>query len=410
MYFPLSVSIPEPCHEDWNAMTPVEFNQRHCRACDRVLTDFSNMTDVRIGSHLRRHEDKLCGRFRAGQLDRRLATGGPRRFSGLRAAAASAGLLLSLPAAGQEAEPHLQEQLETSAFRAGHVTQTIVDPASNDKDEPITRTAAVNVTGRIVDDTGEGLIGVQILIKNTTTGTATDTEGFFSLLVSGTEDVTLFVSYTGYVTKTINLTVEDLKGADTYGEGNMESNLVLELGIMEQDEHIMGLIVRRSLAHRAFVAPVNRYVVWPTRQLVRNVRNWKAERRATRPERVASRELRREERRTSRRIPETEVFTEASEKPSVAPATAPASPFELTASPNPFTDHLRLGFTLPEAGPYRVELLTMAGKSVTVWSLTGETGKQEIALEEKFESLTAGSYVVRMTAGVIVETMVIVRK
>jgi len=203
-----------------------------------------------------------------------------------------------------------------------------------------------------------------------------------------------------------------LKGADTYGEGNMESNLVLELGIMEQDEHIMGLIVRRSLAHRAFVAPVNRYVVWPTRQLVRNVRNWKAERRATRPERVASRELRREERRTSRRIPETEVFTEASEKRYVAPASAPApeKTLQLAASPNPFTDHLRLGFTLPEAGPYRVELLTMAGKSVAVWSLTGETGKQEIALEEKFESLTAGSYVVRMTAGVIVETMVIVRK
>lgn len=46
MYFPLRVSIPEPCHEDWHEMTPVEFNRRHCRACDRVLTDFSTMTDV----------------------------------------------------------------------------------------------------------------------------------------------------------------------------------------------------------------------------------------------------------------------------------------------------------------------------------------------------------------------------
>lgn len=42
----MKISIPEPCHEDWNLMTPVDFNRRHCAACDRTLTDFSSMTDA----------------------------------------------------------------------------------------------------------------------------------------------------------------------------------------------------------------------------------------------------------------------------------------------------------------------------------------------------------------------------
>ena len=37
------------------------------------------------------------------------------------------------------------------------------------------------VAGRVTDDTGEGLPGVNVLIKGTTTGTQTDIDGYYSL-------------------------------------------------------------------------------------------------------------------------------------------------------------------------------------------------------------------------------------
>ena len=34
--------IPNPCHEDWNKMTP-EDKGRHCSVCDKVVIDFTKM-------------------------------------------------------------------------------------------------------------------------------------------------------------------------------------------------------------------------------------------------------------------------------------------------------------------------------------------------------------------------------
>ena len=53
-----------------------------------------------------------------------------------------------------------------------------------------------NITGKVVDEGGEGLIGVNILIKGTTTGTVTDFDGNYSLDVP--DGSTLVFSYTGY--------------------------------------------------------------------------------------------------------------------------------------------------------------------------------------------------------------------
>lgn len=61
--------IPNPCSENWNAMTVHDALHRHCAACDRVLTDFSQMTEAEIISVLQGGK-KTCGRFLKEQLDR----------------------------------------------------------------------------------------------------------------------------------------------------------------------------------------------------------------------------------------------------------------------------------------------------------------------------------------------------
>ena len=60
--------IPEPCHEDWNAMTPKE-KGRFCDACAKVVVDFTTMNDEEIVDYLQQHtKQKTCGHFRNEQL------------------------------------------------------------------------------------------------------------------------------------------------------------------------------------------------------------------------------------------------------------------------------------------------------------------------------------------------------
>jgi len=55
---------------------------------------------------------------------------------------------------------------------------------------------AQNITGQIVDETGIPLIGANVVVQGTTTGTVTDIDGNFSLKANK-EDV-LEISYLGY--------------------------------------------------------------------------------------------------------------------------------------------------------------------------------------------------------------------
>lgn len=60
----------------------------------------------------------------------------------------------------------------------------------------------VAVTGRVVNETGQGLPGVTVVVKGTTIGTSTDVNGNFSLSVPSGNN-TLVVSFIGYTTQEI---------------------------------------------------------------------------------------------------------------------------------------------------------------------------------------------------------------
>lgn len=65
-------------------------------------------------------------------------------------------------------------------------------------------TASVEVTGAVTSEAGEPLIGVNILVKGTSTGTVTDIDGQFSINVPDGQE-TLVFSYTGYETMEVSL-------------------------------------------------------------------------------------------------------------------------------------------------------------------------------------------------------------
>jgi hypothetical protein len=63
-------TIPEPCNVPWNGMTPVDKDQRHCSSCDKVVTDFSKMSDDELMLYFHHNNGKICGRLANTQLNR----------------------------------------------------------------------------------------------------------------------------------------------------------------------------------------------------------------------------------------------------------------------------------------------------------------------------------------------------
>ena len=95
------------------------------------------------------------------------------------------------------------------------------------------------VTGLVTDEQNEPLIGVNILIQGTTTGTISDVNGNYSLDVPDSDDVTLVYSSIGYITRTevlgsrsvLNLVLaEDIE--------QLEEVVVSALGFKEQRDEM----------------------------------------------------------------------------------------------------------------------------------------------------------------------------
>lgn len=68
----------------------------------------------------------------------------------------------------------------------------------------VQQTGKITVSGTVVDQAGEPVIGVNVLVKGSTNGTITDMDGKFSL-ANVDANATLTVSYIGYRTETVSL-------------------------------------------------------------------------------------------------------------------------------------------------------------------------------------------------------------
>lgn len=63
------LSIPKPCHEDWNTMTPNE-KGKFCASCSKTVVDFTQKSTQEIKEYLlENHGKRVCGHFYRKQLD-----------------------------------------------------------------------------------------------------------------------------------------------------------------------------------------------------------------------------------------------------------------------------------------------------------------------------------------------------
>lgn len=88
----LKITIPKPCHENWDGMTPDE-KGRFCSLCAKSVVDFTAMPRNEVERYLIENSDKeVCGRFTGAQLHRVPKT---KKYA---SKMALAGLLLSVSA------------------------------------------------------------------------------------------------------------------------------------------------------------------------------------------------------------------------------------------------------------------------------------------------------------------------
>lgn len=219
----LRLSIPEPCHEDWNEMTPT-LQGRYCQACEKEVTDFSQMTDAQIVQFIEKGKGNHCGRFRFDQLDREMSLSVPQYVLSpwAKAGILAASVLLAVPGMSQ------QTRLSTKP-----AAQEIVVTQQKDVDS---KTPFI-VKGIVTDREGEPLIGASILLVGTNSGTVTDLDGNFTIRIEQQlPKFALNFSYTGYEAKTITIT----------GKQKKLLKVNLEEGINLSEVVVVGYGIKRS--------------------------------------------------------------------------------------------------------------------------------------------------------------------
>ena len=66
------ISIPKPCSENWNSMSPNK-NGRFCNTCDKTVIDFTKMEKSEILKYFSENSnnERICGHFKINQIETR---------------------------------------------------------------------------------------------------------------------------------------------------------------------------------------------------------------------------------------------------------------------------------------------------------------------------------------------------
>jgi hypothetical protein len=193
----LQLHIPEPCHENWNAMTPRE-QGRFCGSCQKVVVDFSVMTDKEILDYFSKASEHVCGRFVNDQLNKDLVMTRPKKRVTL--AYVWNMLLASLLMAKSYAQgqPQVKKAGNTTiveARRMGLIAH---------KMEPEEAVIPVSMRGMVLDaQNNQPVMGASIKIKGTQHGTVAGSAGNFLLQIEKKENLELECSAIGYESQTL---------------------------------------------------------------------------------------------------------------------------------------------------------------------------------------------------------------
>lgn len=202
----IQITIPEPCHENWNKMTSTQ-KGRHCTSCEKEVTDYTKMNDEQLVKTLTKQPEG-CGRFKKSQLDREVKL---ERKSTQALAPYAASLLIPISFLGSlQNKANAQENKTEKTFNSIGVGK-YSNPISKE----------VTTTGIITNVKGNPLEEVKISIVHDEEFVLTDAKGSFTITAQSKQ--TLQFQKEGFKTFYFRVTENSIctaiqleEGKDTY--------------------------------------------------------------------------------------------------------------------------------------------------------------------------------------------------
>lgn len=186
----LSLSVAKPCSQKWANLIPVE-DGAFCSSCNKVVVDFTQMSDEALIDFFSKTKDRTCGRFRPHQLtvySRSMSVKVNPGMTLLKAGFVSLLLVLtSKQALAQNKKPATTEAVEKRGRRAAADNTAIQTERT--------------LRGIVLDERNEPIPGANIILKGSTVGTFADVDGRFEFPQKVKEGDVICVYFIGYESK-----------------------------------------------------------------------------------------------------------------------------------------------------------------------------------------------------------------
>src|SRR5260221_2657986 len=200
----LQLSIPTPCHENWDNMTSVQ-QGKFCNSCQKQVVDFSNMSYRQVAEFFKKPSTgSVCGRFMYTQLDHPIEI--PKKripwvkyffqiaiplFLANLKSSAQANVVVGKPKT-EVCSRDIKGQISSiRLFPKNILGDTILVPNENTPLHQNVQKCSVimggisttsliktnTINGRVIDENGLGIAYASVVIKGTKTAAISDTAG-----------------------------------------------------------------------------------------------------------------------------------------------------------------------------------------------------------------------------------------
>ncbi len=285
----LQLTIAEPCHENWDGMTPVE-KGKFCGSCQKQVIDFSNMSDRQVADFFKKPSTgSVCGRFMTDQLDRPIEI--PRKripwvkyffqiaipafLVSIKATAqktqgqinvksmskdttkrgsvfANERITLGMVARPENLKPFLGDTIATPIIDTNRTIKGEIEAVCAEeligKVSPLLLTANVDtlqIKGRVINEKGEPIPYASIYIKGTKIGVISSLNGEFSIRpIPNWQKITLVSSSVGFET------YESLIDRNNY------SGEVIVMEPVELKYELMGAVIVTRCYKKSLAEPI----------------------------------------------------------------------------------------------------------------------------------------------------------